>query len=124
MMKYLVDSDVIIWYLRGRSKTVELIEHLLEDGTLACSVLSIFEVMRGARAEEIEDTEGFLRTLEVLPVTEEVPYLAAALAKRYSMALVDAHIAASCLLSGAVLVTYNRKHYNLNDIRVYDTEGW
>lgn len=97
---------------------------MLEDGTLACSVLSIFEVMRGARAEEIEDTECFLRTLEVLPVTEEVPYLASALAERYSMALVDAHIAASCVLSGAVLVTYNRKHYKLNDITIYDTESW
>ncbi|KKM12458.1 hypothetical protein SY88_03380 [Clostridiales bacterium PH28_bin88] len=123
-MKYLIDSDVIIWYLRGRRKTVELIDHLLEDGILACSALSIFEVMRGARPEEMEDTEGFLKTLEMFAITEEVPYLAAALAKRYSMALVDAHIAASCILNDVVLVTYNLKHYKLNDIRVFDTEGW
>src|SRR3990172_3556663 len=45
--KYLVDSDVVIWFLKGREKEVQLLKNLSRGGELYCSVVTIAEVRAG-----------------------------------------------------------------------------
>jgi len=77
MSSYLLDSGVIIWFLRGRSQTVELLGGLSRTGDLGCYTPSIIEVMVGARKKEEEVTQDFLHQLKLYPVGEQVALLAA-----------------------------------------------
>ena len=126
MAEYLLDSDVLIWALRGREETVSLLENLQDrsDGPLACSALSVMEVSFGVRSGEEKMTRALLDALDVLPVTADAARRAADLLRHSKKTKnprdwVDALIAATCLLSGATLVTYNRKDYPYLDLTLY-----
>ena len=79
MARYLLDSDVLIWVLRGRQDTVALLDRLaVESGeTLACSAMSVLEIWAGAKPTEAADTATFLDALEVIPVDRVVASRAA-----------------------------------------------
>ena len=118
--RYLIDSDVIIWHLRGRAKTVELLQRLSDEGPLACLVLSLTEVMRGAKAAELQSTEALLAELEVFDITREIAIMAASHVRR-GLGMVDAQILATCLTYGLTLVTYNHKHFDVPEMNLFDT---
>lgn len=120
MADALLDSDVVIWCLRGRQETIHSVRALTEDGLPACSALSVLEVELGMKKGEEEATFGFLDSLRVVPVTKAIAREAAAYIRRYEargrkIDFVDAVIAATCLLEGFRLVTYNMKHYPMTD---------
>ena len=104
MARYLLDSDVLIWVLRGRQDTVALLDRLaVESGeTLACSAMSVLEIWAGAKPTEASDTATFLDALEVIPVDRVVASRAAELLRQYKRhrdprEWVDALIAATAL---------------------------
>ena len=68
MSSYLLDSDVIIWYLRGREDTRNLMQDIQRAGVPFCTSLSITEVVLGMRKREEDVTREFLDSLEVIPV--------------------------------------------------------
>jgi len=121
---YLLDSDVLIWHLRRRAETMALLQALAQEGPLACSVLSISEVLRLAREDEIPRTERLLNTLIDLPVSKEIAILAALLMRDRGPGYVDSHIAATALLWEIPLVTYNRKDFERTGVRLFDTSNW
>lgn len=121
--RYLIDSDVIIWHLRGRAQTIDLLKRLSEEGPLACSALSITEVMRGAKAAELQSTEALLAELEVFDVTREVAMLATSYVRR-GAGIIDAQIIATCLTHGLTMVTYNRKCFDWPELNLFDTREW
>ena len=45
MTLYVIDRDVLIWVLRRDSDAVNWIETAARDGTLACSVLTVAEIL-------------------------------------------------------------------------------
>ena len=45
-MIFMVDTDVLIWVLRRRQPSLDWLERLAGQGTLACSVLTISEILR------------------------------------------------------------------------------
>ena len=71
----LLDTDVLIEYLRGRPKAIEYLEGLSSD--LYISVISIAELFAGVKGDEEERSlKQFLLAFAVLPVTEKVARLA------------------------------------------------
>jgi predicted nucleic acid-binding protein len=112
---YCIDSDVLIWHLRSgdRQKAVE--QHLVNlatTGGISCSVLSVAEVEQGVRRGEEERTREFLRSLEAHPVDRGTAERAGEIvrdlrAQGFTVGLADALIAATCILRGLTLVTYN-----------------
>lgn len=113
-MPLLVDSDVLIEYLRGRPGAVEFVEGVEDD--LLVSVVTLAELLAGVRDdEEHRRVDEFRLAIEVAPVTEEIARQAGALRRQYlrshGLALPDAFIAATALSRGAILVTFNRKHF-------------
>ena len=126
MANFLLDSDVLIWLLRGRSDTVELVGQLQREtpAALACSVLSILEIWTGVRPGEERKTQALLESLRVVPVDVPIARRAASLLssrkrQRDPREWVDAVIAATCLELRLTLVTYNLRDYPYRDISIY-----
>jgi predicted nucleic acid-binding protein len=134
-MAYLIDTDVLIWHLRGHRPTVRLLRELAQEGRegeegegvlpLGCSVISVFEVRAGMRPEEETTTEQLLSSLERYPVDEAVARRAAdyyrAFARRgVTLHIADLLIAATAALRRLTLVTYNPDHFPMEDLKIYE----
>ena len=125
--RYLLDSDVLIWVLRNRKETVSLVQHLLRESgePLSCSALSALEVWVGAKPGEETKTDILFSSLDTVPVDGKIARRAAGLLRarrtRETGDWVDAMIAASAMIHGMTLVTYNRKDYPYPGMSLYPT---
>ncbi len=108
MTLYVIDTDVLIWVLRRDSDAVET---AARDGTLACSVLTVAEILRLIRDYELPRAQRFFETLDTIPVTYEDAVRAAEMMRNRGPGLVDCHIAAAAIRLGATVITYNRKDF-------------
>ena len=127
-MPYLIDSDVIIWALRGRRDTIYLLSNLAEEESLACSVINVLEVELGAKPSEMKAVREHLNTYEILPALASTAHMAAELIrthyrKPHRGEWADAAIAATAIMHGLTLVTYNVRHYPYDDISIYQIEN-
>ncbi len=112
--RLLIDTDVLIEYLRGRSEAVEYLEGLTED--LYLSVISVAELFAGVKGDEEEKfLKQFLLAFVVLPVTEKTARRGGFYRRDYGRShgtgLADALIAATAEENGADLATFNRRHF-------------
>ena len=110
----LIDTDVLIEYLRGRERAVEYLEGLTAD--LSLSVISVAELFAGVRGDEEERAlRQFLLTFAILPITERVAQIGGSYRREYrpnhGTGLADALIAATAEEHGLSLVTFNRRHF-------------
>jgi predicted nucleic acid-binding protein len=124
MSGFLLDSDVIIWHLRGRNEVTEMLKGMQSFGVPGCSAISILEVEMGMKKSEEEKTSRFLKALKVFEVNREVASQAAKIvrdqkSKGLTLGLGDAIIAGTCLLNNLTLVTYNRKHYPVETLEFF-----
>jgi predicted nucleic acid-binding protein len=124
-LRFLLDTDVIIWHLRGHEPTEELLEKLEVEQPLGCSTLSVFEVWVGVRPKEEEVTHQFLSVLYKIPVDGAIAFKAAEYWREFrgqglTLGQADAIIAATAHVLNLVLVTYNRDHYPMKDIMLYE----
>ena len=124
MPKFLIDSDIIIWYLRGRKDVIALLEELQKSGVPACSPISIVEIQLGVIKGEEEKTSKFLNSLEVYPMGREIANLAGEYIRKQkkkgiTLEIPDAIVGATCILNNLTLVTLNKKHYPFEGIKFY-----
>ena len=124
MSRFLLDSDVIIWHLRGRKEVTEVLRDLQRFGLPACSALSVLEIQLGVKKGEEEKTDRFLKSLRIFNIDMEIASKAAQLIRRYkargvTLDLPDSVIVATCIVHGLILVTYNRKHYPISEIKFH-----
>jgi predicted nucleic acid-binding protein len=123
-MPYLIDSDVIIWALRGRPEVVELLLDLSEEESIVCSAINVLEVEVGAKPSEMKAVRQHLGSYEILPVlpltarkAAEILRLSSRKPQRGEWA--DAVIAATVLLNDLTLVTFNTRHYQYQGLSLY-----
>jgi hypothetical protein len=113
----LVDTSVLVDYLRGVEPARELLMSTLEgDQVLAASVLTRIELSIGVRASERRATDALVAALYWLPVDSAVAEQADALARRYARShsgidAVDYCVAASALVNELELWTLNVRHF-------------
>ena len=112
--RLLIDTDVLIEYLRGRSEAAEYLEGPSAD--LYLSVISVAELFAGTKGdEERVSLEQLLQAFVILPVTEKTARLGGLYRREYGPShgtgLADALIAATAEDNGADLVTFNRRHF-------------
>lgn len=124
MSRFLLDSDVIIWHLRGRKEVTEMLRDLQRVGLPACSALSVLEVQLGVKKGEEEKTDRFLRSLRIFDINMEIANKAAQLIREYkakgiTLDLSDAIIASTCIVHDLTLVTYNTKHYPITELKFH-----
>jgi len=121
LAEILLDSDVIIAWLRGHEPFAQLIPDLLERGeVLAWTPISVAEIFAGARKGEERELENLLLVLRPLDLSAEMGRKAGrylhAYARSHGVELGDALMAATAYVNRTPLWTLNRKHYPMRDI--------
>ena len=124
-LRFLLDTDVLIWHLRGHESTEKLLKELESEQPLGCSALSVFEVWAGVRTKDEEATHQFLSVLYKIPADGAIAFKAAEYWREFrrrgiTLGQADALIAATAYILDLVLITYNRDHYPMDDIKLYE----
>ena len=109
-----VDTDVLIDYLRDQAEAVAFLEGCVQP--LALSVVSVAELYVGVReGEERRRLDAFAAAFEALPLEREAAVQAGLWRRQYGRShgtgLADALIAASVAAAGGTLATLNRRHF-------------
>ncbi|MEI8307537.1 MAG: type II toxin-antitoxin system VapC family toxin [Chloroflexales bacterium] len=110
----LLDTDILIDYLRDRPEAVAYIDNL--DDTLCISVITAAELYAGVReGAERAKLDTFLLAFVIIPVDAEIAMRGGLLrrdfGKSHSTGLADALIAATAQSHQLRLVGLNRKHF-------------
>jgi len=119
MKTVLVDTDVLIDFLRGKEKARELIVSLAGDADIICSAITVAEIHAGMKEQERVKTQELLDSLTIIDVTRDIAEKAGAYRRTirsHALELDDCLIAASAYLKRATLATGNAKHYPMGDI--------
>lgn len=122
MAKFLLDTDVIIEWLRGNARIVAwLKEHDAAGDFLGCTPVSIAEVYAGIRPREEFIVGDILRVLHCVELDEHVGRKAGryrlAFGRSHGVEIADALIAAAAHIHGLTLCTLNLRHYPMRDLR-------
>jgi len=112
--RFLLDTDVLIDYLRGHAEAVIYVEGLTEP--LFMSAITMAELYAGVRdGEERAALDAFTSAFDVVPVEREIALKGGLYRRDYGKShntgLADAMIAATAELRQATLVTLNEKHF-------------
>ncbi|NOZ68754.1 MAG: type II toxin-antitoxin system VapC family toxin [Deferribacteres bacterium] len=119
----LVDTDVLIWYMRGNKNAFKAIE---KTDNFHISVITYIELVQGMRnKKELNALRRALRdwNASIIYITEEISAKAMFYVEQHylsqSVGLADAFIGATAVAYGLPLLTGNAKHYKpLKDVRV------
>jgi predicted nucleic acid-binding protein len=128
LTEILLDSDVIIAWLRGYYPFSKLIPELLQKGDLlGWTLVSVAEIFTGVRKAEEQQVSNLFLILEIVPLSTEIGkkagYYLQAYSRSHHVELGDAMIAAAASLNRRSLWTLNKKHYPMKDIRFYSPQA-
>ena len=107
--KLLLDTNVIIEFFKGQPSIVALIREAEE--ALCVSVITRMELLsfHSITTEEEKYIRDFLDAVAVVPLNADVEDTAILLRRATRHKIPDAVVAASAIVSKAVLVTYDRE---------------
>lgn len=115
--RLLLDTDVLVEYLRGRPAAVAFVEAL--EAELVVSAITVAELFAGARPAEESALATLVESLTVVPVTNAIASEGGRIRRQFrpshGTGLADALIAATSKVTRAALVTFNLKHYPMLD---------
>ena len=119
----LVDTDVLIWYLRGNEKAYRAI---VSESGLCISVITYMELVQGMRNKtELNYLRRSLRqwNAKLLYISEEISAKAMFYVEQYylshSLQIVDALIGATAVVHSLPIFTGNDRHYRIvKDIEI------
>ncbi len=118
---YLLDTDVLIWVLRGRKEIIDTISNLKNKAPVSISVISIAEVYKNIYPAELTVTEEYLEQHIVFDVDSKVAKIAGLYWQQYAkklknLSLTDCLIAGTANANNLTLVSLNIKHFPMRDI--------
>ncbi len=113
----MIDSDVLIWYMKGNPKANKVIESL---NSFSISVVTYMELVQGMRNKrELTLLRTALRkwNAKIFFINEDISAKAMFLVEQHylsnSLVLADALIASTAISNGVKLLTGNIKHYKV-----------
>ena len=119
----LLDTDIVIDFLRRRDYARKLLENWAGEGLLAISTLTHLEIYQGMKGGEEKATNVFLDG--IISVAVDVPIarragsiLGELRSKGVTIGIGDAIIAATALQVGVPLLTNNVEHYPFTDLKI------
>ena len=119
--RLLLDTDVLIDYLRGNDNAIRFLENLQEQ--LCVSVITVAELYAGIRnKKEQRVIEKFLSAFDVLPIDKGIAIKGGLFRKEYGpshgVGLADALIASTAESRQARLATLNHRHFPMIEVLV------
>jgi predicted nucleic acid-binding protein len=123
-MTSLIDTNIIVDYLRGHPRAVELIREEFRAKQIPyASVISYVEICAGARPREEEAILTLFDDMRIVEIGMEIAGKAGAYlniyGKSHGLEIADALIAATAFVLGLRLVTLNRRHFPMIDVQIY-----
>lgn len=119
----LVDTDVLVWYLRGNEKAFKIIGNL---ENFSISVVTYMELVQGMRNKK--ELNSFRQALHawsatILYISEEISAKAMFAVEQHflshSMQLADVLIGSTAVAHGLPLLTGDDKHYKImKDVQI------
>lgn len=115
-MKVVIDSSILIDYLRGGSKWEYFLTKVEKDVELFLPTIVVFELFSGASTKDLhkaKEISAFLRHFQKIDLDGEIAEQAGKLYRDVSkdLEVPDYIIAASSLAVGATVLTLNLKHF-------------
>ena len=115
-MSSLVDTSILIDYLRGDERAAGLMEQQRRHGTLHASEITRLEVLAGMRPAEEDETRSTLSALHWHPVDADVAERAGELGRRWlpshrNIDVADLAVAATAELAELPVLTLNIRHF-------------
>lgn len=119
---FLLDTDVLIWILRGKKEVSEKVSKLKEESPLAISVISIAEIFRNVFPSELSTTEDFLNQHIIFNLDQKTAKIGGLYCQQYSkqlknLTLDDCLIAGCANVNELTLVSLNTRHFPMKDIK-------
>lgn len=114
-MDYLVDTNILIDYLRGAPQAAAFFRQARRRGKLWVSVISVAELYLGQgtkQAREAAKVKRLLRLFRIAHLDGSAAAQGGAIARDYNLDFRDALIAATALSKGLLLITRNIKHFS------------
>jgi predicted nucleic acid-binding protein len=111
----IIDTDVLIWYLRGNQKARDIVEN---NVPFSISVVTCMELIQGMKNKD--EFKLFQKQIQkwntdIIQIDKEISSRAMFYIQEYalshSMKLADALIGATVVQSNEKLITANDKHY-------------
>ncbi len=128
-MKYLLDTNICIYYIKGKYKLKEKFKSV-DPGSLFISEITLAELKFGIANSQSpnknsESLKKFLTGVQILPIFDSLDVYANEKARLRKAGQpiddFDLLIGASAMANDLVLVTNNTKHFKrLNDIKIED----
>lgn len=113
----MVDTDVLIWYMKGNEKAYKAVEQL---NPFFISVVTYIELVQGMRDKnELLYLRRALKewNTKIIYISEEISIKAMFLVEQHylshSLQLADALIGATAISNGIPILTGNDKHYKI-----------
>lgn len=122
-MRAYIDSDVLIWHLRGEKRATKLFRALADEGSeLWTGAMQRAEVVFFMRPAEQRATMAFLSRFKTESVAQSIVDLAGAFYRQWHPSRAidanDALLAATAAITGGKIYTLNLKHYPMPDVAV------
>lgn len=124
-MRAYIDTDVLIWHLRGDRRALTFFRGLSPRGEyeLWIGAMQRAEIVFFMRPEEIEKTELFLSQFKTATVDQSIIDSAGHVYRQWhpshGIDINDAILAATVLKTGGVIYCLNKKHYPMSGLVVH-----
>ncbi|MDZ7832935.1 MAG: PIN domain-containing protein [Desulfobacterales bacterium] len=128
-MKDYLDSDLLIWHLRGERKALNLLKRLRDKKQLELwtGAMQRAEVVFFMRPEEESSTFLLLAQLKTAPIDQEIIDRAGEFYRKWNphsgTDVNDAILAATVRQTGGTIYTLNTKHYPMPARLTFNVHG-
>jgi predicted nucleic acid-binding protein len=128
LAEYLLDSDVLIDWLKGKRPEVELLERLAsERHALAVNAISVAETFAGFSADEVDQVYRLVKGFDYWVIELPVAILAGQYRNHYArrgrpLAVPDTLIAAQAVARDATVITRNVRDFPMPELKVLNPE--
>jgi len=123
-MRAYIDSDILIWHLRGELKAMKFFKKLTKtkEYDLWIGAIQRAEIVFFMRPEEIDATEMFLAQFKTALIDQMIVDTAGKLYRKWhpghGIDINDALLASTAIETGGHIFTLNKKHYPMPEVIV------
>ena len=121
-MRIYIDSDILIWHLRGEKKALEFLQEVrdLKKDELWIGAMQRAEITFFMKPREEEETLLFLSQFKTANIDQNCVDLAATLYRywhpSHGIDVNDAFLAATVVSTGGQIYCLNTKHYPMPEV--------
>lgn len=111
----IIDTDVLIWYLRGNEKAKKVVEEALPFSVSAVTYMELIQGMKDKEEYRRFQKQMQRWNIDIIHIDNDISSRAVFYIQEYALShamyLADALIAATVVQRGETLLTANDKHY-------------